>query len=84
MNSKREARASDKAGKEGGNETFYAVSSNPLWARAFYDLIATPASIRYFLQKSFVGPVPEDLARYGYLTSHQPGAEHVPLRFISR
>ena len=83
MNTKREARASDKAGKEGGNETFYAVSSNPLWARAFYDLIATPASIRYFLQKSFVGKVPEDLARYGYLTSHQPGAEHVPLRFIS-
>ena len=83
MNSKREARASDKAGKEGGNETFYAVSSNPLWARAFYDLIATPASIRYFLQKSFVGPVPEDLARYGYLTSHQPGAEYVPLRFIA-
>ena len=83
MNTKREARASDKAGKEGGNETFYAVSSNPLWARAFYDLIATPASIRYFLQKSFVGPVPQDLAHYGYLTSHQPGAEHVPLRFIS-
>ena len=83
MNTKREAKASDKAGKEGGNETFYAVSSNPFWARAFYDLIATPASIRYFLQKSFVGPVPQDLARYGYLTSHQPGAEHVPLWFIA-
>ena len=83
VNTKREARASDKAGKAGGNDTFYAVSSNPRWARAFYDLIATPASIRYFLQKSFVGPVPQDLAHYGYLTSHQPGAEHVPLRFIS-
>ena len=83
MNSKREAKASDKAGKEGGNDTFYTVASQPLWARAFYDLIATPASIHYFLQKSFVGKVPEDLAHYGYLTSHQPGAEYVPLRFIS-
>ena len=83
LNTKREARAPDKAGKEGGNETFYAVTSAPLWARAFYDLIATPVSIRYFLQKSFVGEVPQDLAHYGYLTSHQPGAEYVPLRFIS-
>ena len=83
MNTKREARSSDKAGKEGGNDTFYSVASNPLWARAFYDLIATPASIHYFLQQSFVGAVPPDLAAYAYLTSHQPGAEHVPLYFIS-
>ena len=73
----------DEQEKEGGNEAFYKVASRPLWARAFYDLIATPASIHYFLQGSFVGEVPEDLERYSYLTSHQPGAEHVPLRFIS-
>ena len=73
----------DERARDGGNETFYRVASRPLWARAFYDLIATPASIHYFLQGSFVGEVPEDLERYSYLTSHQPGAEHVPLRFIS-
>ena len=73
----------DEREKGGGNATFYRVASRPLWARAFYDLIATPASIHYFLRGSFVGEVPEDLERYSYLTSHQPGAEHVPLRFIS-
>ena len=62
---------------------FYKVASQPLWARAFYDLIATPASIHTFLQGSFVGEVPVDLERYSYLSAHQPGAEHAPLRFIS-
>ena len=83
LNTKREARASDKAGEAGGNDTFYKVASQPLWARAFYDLIATPASIHYFLQQSFVGEVPQDLKNYSYLSSHQPGAEHAPLYFIS-
>ena len=35
LNTKREARASDKAGKQGGNDGFYKLASNPLWARAF-------------------------------------------------
>ena len=83
MNTKREARASDKAGKRGGNDTFYQIVSQPLWARAFFDLIATRPSIRYFLQQSFVGDVPRDLEHYAYLTSHQPGAEHAPLTFVS-
>ena len=83
LNTKREARASDKAGKQGGSDGFYNVASNPLWARAFYDLIATPASIHYFLKDSFVGEVPEELESYSYLSSHQPGAEHAPLYFIS-
>ena len=74
---------SDEQARDGGNETFYKVASQPLWARAFYDLIATPASIHTFLQGSFVGEVPVDLERYSYLSAHQPGAEHVPLRFIS-
>lgn len=75
------------AGPEGqetrANEGFYRVASNPLWARAFYDLIATPKSIHYFLQKSFVGKVDEGLEAYAFKTAHQPGAEHAPLRFIS-
>ena len=79
----REARASNRAGQTGGNDTFYRIVSQPLWARAFFDLIATRPSIRYFLQQSFVGDVPRDLERYAYLTSHQPGAEHAPLYFIS-
>ena len=83
LNTKRTSRSSDKAGKEGGSDTFYRLASQSLWARAFYDLIATPASIHYFLKDSFVGEVPRDLERYSYLSSHQPGAEHAPLYFIS-
>jgi pimeloyl-ACP methyl ester carboxylesterase len=55
----------------------------PLWGRPLYDLIATRRSIRYFLEKSFVGPVPEDMINYAYAAAHQPGAEHAPLYFIS-
>jgi pimeloyl-ACP methyl ester carboxylesterase len=55
----------------------------PLWGRPLYDLIATRRSIRYFLQKSFVGEVDPKLAGYAYTTSHQPGAHHAPLYFIS-
>ena len=83
LNTRRDARSSDRAGKAGGNNTFYKVASSPLWARAFYDLIATSASIHYFLKDSFVGEVPEELETYSYLSSHQPGAEHAPLYFIS-
>jgi pimeloyl-ACP methyl ester carboxylesterase len=57
--------------------------SFPLWARPLYDLITTRRSIRFFLQKSFVGAVPDDFVDYAYATAHQPGAEHAPLAFLS-
>ena len=57
--------------------------SFPLWARPLYDLLTTRRSIKYFLQKSFVGAVPQDFADYAYDTAHQPGAEHAPLAFLS-
>ena len=56
--------------------------ASPLWAQAFYDLLATRPSIHYFLARSFVGPVDRGLAEYAYATSHQPGARHAPLAFI--
>lgn len=57
--------------------------SVPFWSQAFYDLLTSRASIRYFLKKSFTGPVPEELIDYGYDTSHQPGARFAPLYFLS-
>ena len=83
LNAEREAKASAKAGQQGGNDTFYNIVSQSLWARAFYDLIATRASIHYFLKGSFVGEVPGRLERYSYRTAHQAGAENAPLLFIS-
>jgi pimeloyl-ACP methyl ester carboxylesterase len=64
-------------------ERAYRAASFPLWSQAFYDLIVTRPSIRYFLEKAFAGPVDPGLEEYGYLTSHRPGARYVPLHFIS-
>ncbi len=47
-----------------------------------FRLIASRPSIRYFLGRSFIGPMPERMVEYGWLTAHQPGAEHAPLAFL--
>lgn len=52
-------------------------------AQAFYDLLVSRPSIRYYLGKSFEGPVDAGLAKYAYATSHQPDARFAPLRFVS-
>jgi hypothetical protein len=57
--------------------------SSPWWGRLAFEAIASRPSIRYFLGKSFVGPVDPGLRSYAYDTSHQPGAEHAPLAFLS-
>jgi pimeloyl-ACP methyl ester carboxylesterase len=79
----RRGSASQQAGQAGTSERLHRIFANPLWGQALFDLIATRSSIRYFLKRSFVGTVPEDFVDYDYATSHQPGAEHVPLYFIS-
>lgn len=76
-------RASQQASSAGSSSWLYPVFSFPLWSRAFFDLIATRASIRYFLSQSFAGPMPDTLVDYAYRSAHQPGAENVPLHFIS-
>ncbi|MDR3575560.1 MAG: alpha/beta fold hydrolase [Anaerolineaceae bacterium] len=76
-------RASQQSGKRVNNERIYPILSFPIWGRALFDLIASRASIRYFLQKSFNGPIAPGFVDYAYATSHQPGAENVPLYFIS-
>jgi pimeloyl-ACP methyl ester carboxylesterase len=73
----------DKSNQSGSSDFFYSLFSFPLWSQAFYDLLATPQSIRYYLQKSFVGSVYPALADYSYATSHQPGARYAPLYFVS-
>jgi pimeloyl-ACP methyl ester carboxylesterase len=78
-----EGNLSQQSGANNAGETFYSLLSFPLWRRPFFDLLATRRSIGYFLQKSFAGPVDSGLVDYAYLTSHQPGAEYVPLYFVS-
>lgn len=69
--------------KEEGGAGALRVLSFPLWSQAFYDLLATRASIRYFLRKSFVGEPDQGLVEYAYLTAHQPGARYAPLAFLA-
>lgn len=57
--------------------------NNPAYSQALYDLLATRASLRFFLSQSFEGPADENLLDYDYLTTHQPGARYAPLAFIS-
>ena len=76
-------KGSQQAGQSGMSRLLYPFFSFPLWGRPFYDLLTTRASIRYFLEQSFVGQAPPDLIEYAYLTAHQPGAEHAPLHFVT-
>ncbi len=76
-------RATQRANDSGVSDIAHKVLSYPLWGQAFFDLLATRKSIRWFLQQSFAGPVDEELVEYAYLTSHQIGAHHAPLYFVS-
>ena len=76
-------RSTQRAVQQGRADSAYRALANPLWGRALYDLIATRRSIAFFLEQSFVGPVPPALIDYAYATAHQPGAHYAPLRFVS-
>lgn len=55
----------------------------PPWSQAVFDGIASRPSIRYFLDKTFAGPVDEMMIDYAYRSSHQPGARYAPIAFLS-
>lgn len=75
--------ASQRASDEGNSNGVYQFLANPLWSQAFYDLLGTRISIKYFLKQSFEGEPDQGLMDYDYLTSHQPGARYAPLYFVS-
>lgn len=64
-------------------ETAYEVLSFPLWSQALFDLVASQASIRYFLNLNFVGDAPNDALDYAYATAHRPNAQFAPFYFLS-
>ena len=75
--------ASQRASDEGNSNSVYNIFANPLWSQAFYDLLATRVSIKYFLQQSFEGEPDKGLMDYGFITCHQRGARYAPLYFVS-
>jgi pimeloyl-ACP methyl ester carboxylesterase len=80
---RQDKRSSQQASEQGTSSVLRQLFAFKLWGRPLFDLLATRASIHYFLQKSFIGPVPTDLVEYDYITAHQPGAQHAPFYFIS-
>jgi len=62
----------------------YRFFTFPLWSRAFFALLTSRPSIRFFMRKTFGSSrVPPALIDYAWRTSHQPGARHAPYRFVS-
>ncbi len=71
-------------GSNRGKPLLYALFRNPLWTRAFFAMLTSRVSIRYFLKKTYGRDlIDEDLLEYDYRTTHQPGARHAPYRFVS-
>ena len=69
-------------GGEKGMRT-HRVISVPALGQSAYTLLTTKPSIRFFLRRSFVGPVPAAMVEYAYATTHQPGARFAPLYFLA-
>lgn len=64
-----------------GTQRFFEA---PLWSRPFYDLLTSRPSMRYFLAKTFGSDdFDQGLLDYGYISAHQPGAQHAPYAFVS-
>ncbi|MGH8532652.1 MAG: alpha/beta fold hydrolase [Gammaproteobacteria bacterium] len=63
--------------------TLRRIFSFPLWSRAFFDLLTSKPSIRYFLEKTWGSKqIDEGLLDYDYLTTHQPEAQYAPYSFV--
>lgn len=55
----------------------------PGLSQGLYDLLTSRPSIRYFMRQYFTREPPAEFIEYAYATSHQPGARHAPLYFLS-
>ncbi|HYN77292.1 MAG TPA: alpha/beta fold hydrolase, partial [Lamprocystis sp. (in: g-proteobacteria)] len=51
----------------------HSFLSVPGLGQGAYQLLTSKPSIRFFLRRSFVGPIPEAMVEYAYATTHQPG-----------
>jgi pimeloyl-ACP methyl ester carboxylesterase len=72
------------AGSTRARPALRKLFSFPLWSRAFFQLLTSRPSIRYFLEKTWGSKqIDEGLLEYDYMTTHQPGAQHAPYAFVS-
>lgn len=64
-------------------ERAYRVLRTPGLSDGLYALLTSRISIRYFYGVAFIGATPPELVDYAYATTHQPGAKHAPVYFLS-
>lgn len=64
-------------------ERAYRFLSVPVVNDGLYKLLTTRPSIRFFYGQVFTADPPAELVDYAYATTHQPGAKHAPLYFLS-
>lgn len=56
----------------------------PLLGKGLFWLLASPGSVRFFLQKTWGSKqIDETMYEYSCRTARQPGAEHAPFHFLS-
>ena len=71
-------------GSNRGMPWLYRTFTFPLWSEAFYDLLTSRRSIRFFLEKTWGSKrIDEGLLQYDCITTRQPGARHAPFYFVS-
>ena len=79
--------SSTLVGAEGETREMAAFSSFlriPGLNKGLFNLLVKPGVIRYFLKRTWgTNTYDESLADYDDLTTHQPGAMHAPLAFLS-
>jgi pimeloyl-ACP methyl ester carboxylesterase len=82
-----DARSSRLAGAPGEDREVpgvHAVVAFRPWSQLLFDALASRASVRYFLRRTWGGrEVDEGLVDYSWRTAHQPGARFAPLAFLS-
>lgn len=65
------------------SKILHSIFTLPLFGQALYSLLTIRPSIRYFIQRSYVGEPPVELIDYAYATSHCRGASHAPFYFLA-
>lgn len=71
-------------GSDRGTPWLYRLFTAPVWTQAFFDLLTSRASMRFFLQKTWGSKnIDQGLLDYDCLTARQPGARHAPYYFVS-
>ena len=73
-----------QAGSNRGMAGLRKFFFNPLWSDALYRLLTRRSVIRFFLKKTWGGPViDEGVLEYAAITTQQPGAKLAPYWFVS-